>query len=116
MRPNPRQRAAVGAGRGGGALPTCACYHAATELLDDGRGGRCQRTVLLLEDLSARVSGEALADVLRGLPDGPARAVGLSCAAARQVRKTHQVGPEVGPTSAFYSCTPTGTHGPTCIV
>ena len=26
-----------------------------------------------------------------------------------------QVGPEVGPTSAFYTCTPTGMHGPACI-
>jgi hypothetical protein len=39
-----------------------------------------------------------------------------------QVRKTsaadgerRQVGPEVGPTAALYSCIPTGMHGPTCI-
>jgi hypothetical protein len=31
------------------------------------------------------------------------------------VRKTPTVGPEVGPTSAFYSCIPTGMHGPTYI-
>jgi hypothetical protein len=31
-----------------------------------------------------------------------------------QVRKTPSW-PEVGPTSAFYSCVPTGMHGPTCI-
>ena len=30
-----------------------------------------------------------------------------------QVRKA-PVGPEVGPTSAFYRCAPTGMHGPTC--
>jgi hypothetical protein len=29
--------------------------------------------------------------------------------------KDRRVGPEVGPTSAFYRCVPTGTHGPTCI-
>ena len=38
----------------------------------------------------------------------------------KEVRKTPscQVGPEVGPTSAFYSrtCIPTGMHGPTCVV
>jgi hypothetical protein len=37
-----------------------------------------------------------------------------------QVRKTGerlgQVGPEVGPTSAFSSSIPTGMHGPTCIL
>ena len=27
----------------------------------------------------------------------------------------HQVGPEPGPTSIFYSCIPTGMHGPTWI-
>ena len=27
-----------------------------------------------------------------------------------------QAGPEVGPTSAFYSCIPTGMYGPTCII
>ena len=27
-------------------------------------------------------------------------------------RERRQVGPEVGPTSAFYSCSPTGMHGP----
>jgi hypothetical protein len=27
-----------------------------------------------------------------------------------------QVGPEVGPTAAVYRCTPTGMHGPACIV
>ena len=34
-----------------------------------------------------------------------------------QVRKTprRQAGPDVGPTSALYSCVPTGVHGPTCI-
>jgi hypothetical protein len=33
-----------------------------------------------------------------------------------QVRKTPSDGPEVGPTSAFSSCVPTGMHGPTrCI-
>jgi hypothetical protein len=32
-----------------------------------------------------------------------------------QVRKMPNVGPEVGPTSAFSSCIPTGMHGPTCI-
>jgi hypothetical protein len=31
-------------------------------------------------------------------------------------REGRQVGPEVRPTSAFYSCTPTGVHGPGCIV
>jgi hypothetical protein len=31
-----------------------------------------------------------------------------------QARRRH-VGPEVGPTSAFYSCVPTGMHGLTCI-
>ena len=31
-----------------------------------------------------------------------------------QVRKTRD-GPEVGPTSVFYSCFPTGMHGPTYI-
>ena len=30
--------------------------------------------------------------------------------------KDTQVGPEVGPTSAFYSHIPTGMRGPTCIV
>ena len=30
-------------------------------------------------------------------------------------KKIRQVGPEVGPTSAFYSCFPTGMHGPTFI-
>jgi hypothetical protein len=30
------------------------------------------------------------------------------------VRKC-QVGPEVGPTSASYSCVPTGVHGPACV-
>ena len=33
----------------------------------------------------------------------------------KQERERRQVGPEVGPTSAFYSCIPTGMHGPTCI-
>jgi hypothetical protein len=32
-----------------------------------------------------------------------------------KVRKTHRCGPEVGPTAAFYCCTPTGMRGPTCI-
>ena len=32
-----------------------------------------------------------------------------------QVRKTPRVGPEIGPTSAFYSCILTGMHGPACI-
>jgi hypothetical protein len=34
--------------------------------------------------------------------------------ALTEVRKT-QVGPEVGPTSAFYGCIPTGMYGPTTI-
>lgn len=35
-----------------------------------------------------------------------------------QVRKapSSQAGPEAGPTSAFYSCVPTGVQGPTCTV
>ena len=40
----------------------------------------------------------------------------ISAWVAPQVSKTHQVGPEVGPTSAFYSCILTGMHGPTGIV
>ena len=39
---------------------------------------------------------------------------GCSGRAYPQVRKT-QVGPEVGPTSAFSSCNPTRMHGPTNI-
>jgi hypothetical protein len=39
----------------------------------------------------------------------------VSAAVFRKVRKTRQVGLEVGPTSAFYRCIPTGMHGPTCI-
>ena len=39
---------------------------------------------------------------------------GYITAKSAQVRKPHQVGPEVGPTSAFYSCIPRGMHGPTC--
>jgi hypothetical protein len=35
-------------------------------------------------------------------------------AAWTQVRKTPHAGPEVGSTSVFCSCFPTGTHGPTC--
>ena len=31
-------------------------------------------------------------------------------------RERHRVGPEIGPTSAFSSYTPTGMHGPTCIL
>ncbi len=31
-------------------------------------------------------------------------------------RERLQVGPEVGPTSAFYRCVPRGMHGPTCIL
>jgi hypothetical protein len=34
----------------------------------------------------------------------------------QKVRATRrQVGPEVGPTPAFYRCIPTGIYGPTCI-
>jgi hypothetical protein len=40
------------------------------------------------------------------------RTVNASC--VNQVRRP-QVGPEVGPTSAFYSCIPAAIHGPTCI-
>ena len=36
-------------------------------------------------------------------------------AALAQVSKTRQVGPEVGPTSAFPSCIPKGRHGQSCI-
>jgi hypothetical protein len=32
-----------------------------------------------------------------------------------QVRKTPEIGPEVGPTLVFHSCVPTGMDGPTCI-
>jgi hypothetical protein len=32
-----------------------------------------------------------------------------------KVRERRQVGPEVGPTAAFYSCISTGMHGPICI-
>jgi hypothetical protein len=35
-------------------------------------------------------------------------------AALGKVRKS-RVGPEAGPTSAFYSCIPTGMRGPTCV-
>ena len=41
---------------------------------------------------------------------------GGPCSFSRsQVRRTRQVGPEVGPTSASYSCIITGMHGSTCI-
>jgi hypothetical protein len=35
--------------------------------------------------------------------------------ATQSEKDTMQVGPEVGPTSAFYGCIPFGMHGPTCI-
>jgi hypothetical protein len=35
-------------------------------------------------------------------------------AAGTASEKEGQVGPEVGPSSAFYRCMPTGMHGPTC--
>jgi hypothetical protein len=49
------------------------------------------------------------------MDDATAAAADAAAAARAQVRKTRQVGPEVGPTSAFYSCTPIGKRGPTCV-
>jgi hypothetical protein len=45
----------------------------------------------------------------RGDPGGGGRG------ASRAERERRRVGPEVGPTSALYSCTPTGMHWRTCI-
>ena len=69
--------------------------------------------------LPARESGvglgaqgaDRLPQVGRALP-APADPAGGGGAHGRQGEK---VGPEVGPTSAFHNCIPTGTHGPTCI-
>ena len=55
-------------------------------------------------------AGEPAAEPQRTLWD----AVEEAGAPSRE-REGRQVGPEVGPTSAFYSCVPTGMHGPTCI-
>ena len=40
---------------------------------------------------------------------------GSSAPRWRPRQERHQVGPEVGSTSAFYRCIPTRVHGPTCI-
>jgi hypothetical protein len=60
--------------------------------------------------------------VYTGLPvlerDGARRRRGVprvAGAAPRQSESRRRVGPEAGPTSAFYSCVPTGLHGPTRI-
>jgi hypothetical protein len=67
---------------------------------------------------------DVVAEKAGGVPDGTVgvyngltgaeRQVAFTRTPARNVRK-RQVGPEVGPTSAFYSCILTGMHGPTCI-
>jgi hypothetical protein len=71
----------------------------------------------LLEDIACGgTAGEPLSNCTKSA-SAEARAWVAVIGQIKQVRKTpsrSSSGPEVGPTSAFYSCIPTEMHGPTC--
>jgi hypothetical protein len=62
-----------------------------------------------------RVRNDGTARVLRQATTARSRPR-RSAAQHAPMREIRQVGPEVGPISAFYGCIPTGMHGPTRIV
>jgi hypothetical protein len=63
---------------------------------------------------AARLQVPALAQSLAPQMASNIGPMGSACARRASERDANS-GPEVGPTSAFYSCVPTGTHGPTGI-
>jgi hypothetical protein len=64
-----------------------------------------QRT---LDRLSAAASGQSLTNTARERLEQAAKRLSAHQA---KVSKTRHVGPEVGPTSALFSCISTGMHG-----